>query len=192
MYDRVIKRLLDIIFSFLMIILMSPIILFISILLFLVYGRKNIFYIQDRPGKNLKIFSLYKFKSMIDNNNQLSDDMRTTYLGKILRRTSMDELPQLYNIIKGDMSLIGPRPLLVEYIPKYTETELKRHDVRPGLTGWAQVNGRNKLLFQERFKADLWYINNISFKTDIKIFFLTIFKVLKSENNYSQDPNKFI
>lgn len=151
-------------------------------------------FFQLRPGFNERIFKLVKLKTMndkVDSNGQLlPDEERTTALGKILRKFSIDELPQLWNVIKGDMSLIGPRPLLVEYLSHYTPEQKRRHEVMPGITGWAQIHGRNSLPFSERFILDVWYVDNISFKLDMLIFFKTILKIFKSENVLSQDPNK--
>jgi undecaprenyl phosphate N,N'-diacetylbacillosamine 1-phosphate transferase len=154
----------------------------------------KVLFFQLRPGLNDIIFELVKVKTMndkVDSNGQLlSDEERITTLGKILRKFSIDELPQLWNVIKGDMSLIGPRPLLVEYLSHYTPEQKRRHEVKPGITGWAQIHGRNTLPFSERFKLDVWYVDNISFKLDMLIFFKTIFKIFKSENVLIQDPNK--
>jgi len=154
----------------------------------------KVLFFQLRPGLNERIFKLVKVKTMnhkVDSNGQLlSDEERTTTFGNILRKFSIDELPQLWNVIKGDMSLIGPRPLLVEYLSHYTSEQKRRHEVKPGITGWAQIHGRNNLPFSERFKLDVWYVDNISFKLDMLIFFKTIFKIFKSENVLSQDPNK--
>jgi lipopolysaccharide/colanic/teichoic acid biosynthesis glycosyltransferase len=154
----------------------------------------KVLFFQLRPGLNGIIFDLVKVKTMndkVDSNGQLlSDEERITTLGKILRKFSIDELPQLWNVIKGDMSLIGPRPLLVEYLSHYTPEQKRRHEVKPGITGWAQIHGRNTLPFSERFKLDVWYVDNISFKLDMMIFFKTIFKIFKSENVLIQDPNK--
>lgn len=184
MYQKYIKRLLDIILSLIGIILFSPIFLIISILVFIFLGRPVIFK-QERPGKNEKIFTMYKFRTMTDKKDKkgklLPDEKRLTKFGKFLRKTSLDELPEFFNILKGDMSFIGPRPLLVEYLDYYTEEEKHRHDVRPGLTGLAQVNGRNLLNWDDRFKKDIEYINNITFINDIKIVFSTILVVLKRE-----------
>lgn len=184
MYKKFIKRILDFSLALLALIIISPIFLIVSILVFIFLGKPIIFK-QERPGKNEKIFTLYKFRTMTDkkdkNGNLLPDEKRLTSFGKFLRATSLDELPELINIIKGDMSFIGPRPLLVKYLPYYTKEEHHRHDVRPGLTGWAQVNGRNLLNWDDRFKKDIEYVNNISFKMDIKVIFKTIGIVLKRE-----------
>jgi undecaprenyl phosphate N,N'-diacetylbacillosamine 1-phosphate transferase len=161
----------------------------------MIFNRSTkVLFFQSRPGLNERIFKLVKIKTMnekVDSNGQLlSDEERTTTFGKILRKFSIDELPQLWNVIKGDMSLIGPRPLLVEYLSHYTPEQKRRHEVKPGITGWAQIHGRNNLPFSERFKLDVWYVDNISFKLDMLIFYKTIFKIFKSENVLSQDPNK--
>ena len=181
MYAKYIKRVLGFILSLLALIILSPIMLVIWILVRIKLGKPAIFK-QDRPGKDEKIFTLYKFRTMTngkdEKGNLLPDEKRLTKFGKVLRSTSLDELPELVNIIKGDMSIVGPRPLLEEYLPYYTKKEKHRHDVRPGLTGLAQVSGRNNIKWEERFMIDLNYIENISFKEDIKIIFLTIKKVL--------------
>ena len=185
MYRKYIKRMLDIILSIIALVLLMPVIIIIYILVRMKLGKPVIFK-QQRPGKNEKIFTLYKFRTMTDerdeNGNLLSDAERLTKFGKTLRSTSLDELPELINIIKGDMSIVGPRPLLIEYLPYYTEKERHRHDVRPGLTGLAQISGRNLVLWKERFELDLKYIEKISFKEDAKIIFETIKKVLKRED----------
>lgn len=183
MYAKYIKRILDFVLSLCALIVLSPLLL-ILIILGAIFMGGNPFFTQQRPGKNEKIFKLTKFRTMDNrkdkNGNLLPDDVRLNKYGRILRSTSLDELPELINILKGDMSIIGPRPLLVEYLPWYTETEKHRHDVRPGLTGWAQINGRNAIdSWEQRFKYDLDYINNISFIFDVKIVFMTVAKVLK-------------
>lgn len=188
-YNRFFKRLLDIICALLAIIVFWWLFLIIAILVRVKLGSPIVFK-QARPGKiNLKtgkekIFYLYKFRSMTDekdeDGNLLPDDKRLTKFGRILRSTSMDELPEVINILKGDMSIIGPRPLLVEYLPYYSEREHHRHDVRPGLSGWAQINGRNAIdSWEQRFKYDLEYVNNVSFSFDVKVIFMTVVKVLK-------------
>ena len=180
-YRRFIKRLLDLLISSIGLIIISPIFIIICILVRINLGTP-IFFKQERPGLNEKIFSLYKFRTMKDatgaDGRMLPDELRLTPFGRKLRATSLDELPELINIIKGDMSFIGPRPLLVRYLPFYTEEEHARHSVRPGLTGLAQVNGRNNLPWEERFRIDLNYISNVSFKEDLSIFVQTIQKVL--------------
>ena len=185
MYAKYIKRILDFVLSLIALIVLSPVMFVIYILVRIKLGSPVIFK-QERPGKNEKIFTLYKFRTMTDERdeecNLLPDEQRLTKFGKILRSTSLDELPELINILKGDMAIVGPRPLLVRYLPCYTEEEKHRHDVRPGLTGLAQVNGRNAISWEERFKIDLKYVNNISFKEDIKIILETIKKVTKKED----------
>lgn len=181
MYGKFFKRFLDFILSLCAVIVLSPILL-ILIVLGTIFMRGNPFFFQERPGKDEKIFKLIKFRTM-DNRkdkegNLLPDEIRLNKYGRFLRSTSLDELPELINILKGDMSIIGPRPLLIEYLPWYSETERHRHDVRPGLTGWAQVNGRNSVDWDTRFALDVEYVNNLSFVFDMKIFFLTIMKVL--------------
>lgn len=188
MYKNFIKRILDIILSLCGILILSPIYL---ILWLLVRGRlgKPALFTQERPGRNEKIFRLYKFRSMTDerdeNGQLLPDEVRLTRFGKLLRSTSLDELPELFNILKGDMSLIGPRPLLVRYLPYYTERERHRHDVRPGLTGLAQVNGRNALGWEDRFAYDLEYVENCGFLMDLKVLGMTVGKVLKRSGTLS-------
>lgn len=185
MYQKYIKRLLDIIISLIALILLSPVMLIVAILVRIKLGSPVIFK-QERPGKDEKIFKLYKFRSMSDkkdeNGNLLPDSQRLTKFGKILRATSLDELPELVNILKGEMSLIGPRPLAVCYLPYYNENEKKRHTVRPGLTGLAQINGRNALNWEERFNYDIQYVENITFLNDMKILFKTALKVIKRED----------
>ena len=184
MYKKYIKRILDIILSLIAIIVTLPIFLIVGILILIFIGQPAIFR-QKRPGKNEKIFTMYKFRTMTnkkdEDGNLLPDELRLIKLGKFLRKTSLDEIPEFINILKGDMSLVGPRPLLVEYLPYYTEEEHHRHDVRPGLTGLAQVSGRNLLNWDDRFKKDIEYVNNITFKNDLKIAFKTILIVLKKE-----------
>lgn len=184
MYRRCFKRIIDIIISFFLIILLLPIMIIITILIRIKLGRPIIFK-QERPGKDERIFTIYKFRTMTNehskNGELLSDNIRFTNFGRFLRNTSLDELPELWNIFTGDMSLVGPRPLLIQYLPIYTEQQKRRHLVRPGLTGWAQVNGRNAISWEEKFKYDIEYIDILSFWIDIKIFWMSIFKVLKHE-----------
>lgn len=184
MYKKYIKRILDIILSLIAIIITLPIFLIVGILILIFIGQPAIFR-QKRPGKNEKIFTMYKFRTMTnkkdEDGNLLPDELRLTKLGKFLRKTSLDEIPEFINILKGDMSLVGPRPLLVEYLPYYTEEEHHRHDVRPGLTGLAQVNGRNNLDWDKRLKKDIEYVNNITFINDVKIIIDTIKTVFKRE-----------
>ncbi|MAU16735.1 MAG: lipid carrier--UDP-N-acetylgalactosaminyltransferase [Muricauda sp.] len=181
MYANFFKRLIDILVSLLLICLASPIILFLTIFLFFSNKGKP-FFTQTRPGKNEKLFKLIKFKSMNDkkdaNGQLLPNHERITPVGRFIRKTSLDELPQLFNVLKGEMSLIGPRPLLPKYLPLYNDEQRKRHLTRPGITGWAQVNGRNAITWNKKFELDVWYVNNISFLTDVKIILLTIKKVL--------------
>lgn len=193
-YIKYIKRTFDVCISLLILILSAPILLSAFVILMISNRSTKVLFFQLRPGLNERIFKLVKVKTMndkVDSNGKiLSDEERITTLGKTLRRFSIDELPQLWNVIKGDMSLIGPRPLLVEYLSHYTSEQKRRHEVKPGITGWAQIHGRNNLPFSERFKLDVWYVDNTSFKLDMLIFFKTIFKIFKSENVLSQDPNK--
>ena len=182
MYKRFVKRLLDIIISLCALIILSPLLLILWILVRIKRGKPALF-AQERPGKDGKIFKLHKFRSMTDerdeNGELLPDEVRLTRFGRICRATSLDELPELFSILKGDMSLIGPRPLLVKYLPWYSEEESHRHDVRPGLTGLAQVNGRNAIGWEERFAYDLEYVNHLTFGMDLKIIFMTVKMVLK-------------
>lgn len=184
MYSKYIKRVFDFILSLMALIVLSPILLVTYILVRIKLGNPAIFK-QKRPGKDEKIFTLYKFRTMTDEKdeegNLLPDEKRLTKFGKFLRSTSLDELPELINILKGDMSIVGPRPLLIEYLPLYNEEQKHRHDVRPGLTGLAQVNGRNSIAWEEKFKEDIKYINNITFINDIKIVLKTVEKVFKKE-----------
>jgi undecaprenyl phosphate N,N'-diacetylbacillosamine 1-phosphate transferase len=187
MYNHFFKRLIDIIVSLFGFILLSPMFLLVMIGLFFANNGKP-FFLQIRPGKDEKLFRIIKFKTMNDkkdnNGNLLSDSERLTSIGSFVRKTSLDEIPQLLNVLKGDMSLIGPRPLLVEYLALYNEEQKKRHNLRPGITGWAQVNGRNAISWQQKFEYDVWYIKNCNFAIDLKILFLTFKKVLKSEGIY--------
>lgn len=190
MYKKYIKRLLDIILSGMALIVLFPVLLIVAILVRTKLGSPVIFH-QERPGKDEKIFTLCKFRTMTDgrdeNGNLLPDEVRLTKFGKLLRSTSLDELPELWNIFKGDMSIVGPRPLLVRYLPFYTEEERKRHSVRPGLTGYAQVNGRNALNWEDRFAYDLEYVEKCSLALDIKIIFETVGKVFKRSGTLSGD-----
>lgn len=178
------KRIIDIILSAIGLILLSPILVIVSILIRLKLGSP-IFFTQDRVGKENKVFKIIKFRTMKDvrdvNGNLIPEYKRRTSFGNKLRELSIDEIPELINILKGDMSLVGPRPLLVDYLQYYNDEQIKRHNVLPGLTGWAQVNGRNSITWKEKFKLDLWYVNNYSLKFDIKIVFMTIYKVLKRD-----------
>jgi len=184
MYRVFFKRLFDFFISFVGFICLLPIFLTICVLLFLANSGKPFFF-QIRPGKNGKLFKIIKFKTMNDkkgkDGNLLPDFKRLTKIGKFVRKTSLDEIPQLLNVIKGDMSLIGPRPLLPEYLSLYNKNQNKRHEVRPGITGWAQINGRNAISWSQKFEFDVWYVKNLSFLLDLKILFLTIKKVFISE-----------
>lgn len=190
MYRKFIKRLLDIFISLAGIIVLSPVLLILWILVRIKLGSPALF-TQQRPGKDEKIFKLYKFRSMTDERdeegNLLPDEVRLTSFGKKLRSTSLDELPELFNILKGDMSVIGPRPLLIKYLPLYNKTQKHRHDVRPGLTGLAQISGRNAITWEKKFEYDVEYVNNLSFALDAEIFFGTILSVLKREGISSEN-----
>ena len=183
-YARYIKRILDILLSGCALVVLSPVLLIVAILVRTKLGSPVIF-CQERPGKDEKIFKMYKFRSMSDardeNGELLPDEVRLTKFGRALRSTSLDELPELWNIFKGDMSIVGPRPLAVVYLPYYTEEERHRHDIRPGLTGLAQVHGRNAISWEAKFAYDLEYLRTLSFRTDVKIIFLTVKKVLVRE-----------
>ena len=184
MYERFIKRVLDFILSLIALTVLLPLMLVLMVL-GTIKMKGNPFFTQLRPGKDGKIFKLIKFRSMTcekdKDGNLLPDEVRLTRYGEILRSTSLDELPELLNILKGDMSIVGPRPLLVQYLPLYNEERRHRHDVRPGLTGWAQVNGRNSITWEDKFRYDVWYVRNISFILDVKILFLTVKKVFCRE-----------
>lgn len=184
MYANFFKPMLDFILAFLILIILSPVLLVVCIGLCIVNKGKP-FFLQPRPGKNERIFQIIKFKTMNDqkdeNGNLLSDAERLTAIGSFVRKTSLDEIPQLMNVLKGDMSLIGPRPLLVQYLPLYDEVQKRRHKVRPGITGWAQVNGRNTISWQQKFEYDVWYVDHLSFGLDLKILKWTLKKVLVRE-----------
>ena len=183
-YVHFFKRLIDLLVALIIFTVLSPVFIIVVMLLAIANSGKPFFF-QKRPGKNEKTFKVIKFKTMNDRKDKygelLPDAQRLTGIGSFIRKTSLDELPQLLNVIKGDMSLIGPRPLLMEYLPLYNETQKKRHDVLPGITGWAQVNGRNAISWEQKFEYDVWYVNNISFALDFRIFFLTIRNIVKSE-----------
>lgn len=185
MYAKYFKRLVDFLLSLIALVVLSPVFLMLTIVGTIAMGG-NPFFVQPRPGKGEKVFDLIKFRTMSNKKdkegNLLPDDQRKNTYGSLLRKTSLDELPELINILKGDMSIIGPRPLLVRYLPFYTEEEKHRHDVRPGLTGWAQVNGRNFITWEETFLLDLFYVENLKFSLDVKILFLTVKKVLFRED----------
>jgi len=184
LYPKLIKPLFDRIFSFLILILTSPILLIIILLLYFI-NKGSVWFTQLRPGKDGEIFKVIKFKTMSDEcdaaGNLLPDDVRLTPVGKFIRKTSLDEIPQLFNVLLGHMSFVGPRPLLIEYLSLYNVEQLRRHHVRPGITGWAQINGRNTVLWPQRFAYDVWYVDNMSFWLDMKILFITVLKVFKAE-----------
>ena len=188
-YERYIKRLMDLILSGTALIVLLPVLVVTAILVRTRLGSPVIF-CQERPGRDGKIFKLYKFRSMTDQRDAdgqlLPDAVRLTKFGRLLRSTSLDELPELWNIFRGDMSIVGPRPLLVKYLPLYNEEQRRRHDVRPGLTGWAQVNGRNAISWEEKFRLDVWYVDHLSFALDVKTVFLTVKKVFCREGISSE------
>lgn len=186
MYKHFFKRVLDFTLSLVTLICISPILLVVTIWLHFANKGAGAFFTQERPGKDAKIFKVIKFKSMTDERDAegvlLPNDQRITPIGKLIRKFSIDELPQLINVLKGDMSLVGPRPLLVRYLEIYSPEQARRHEVRPGLTGWAQVNGRNNITWTEKFKLDVWYVDHCSLWVDIKVVFLTVKNVLKGSN----------
>jgi sugar transferase EpsL len=179
-----VKRCLDFLSSLIVLVSLGPVLVFVALMIFLVLGSPILFF-QTRPGLNAKPFEIIKFRTMVKitdlNEKSLLDEKRLTALGRFLRSTSIDEIPELWNVIKGDMSLVGPRPLLMEYLPLYSEEQGRRHEVRPGITGWAQINGRNAISWEEKFRLDVWYVDNKSFWLDLKILFQTIKKVFVRE-----------
>jgi lipopolysaccharide/colanic/teichoic acid biosynthesis glycosyltransferase len=191
MYQRFVKPLCDKVLALVLLLCLSPIIL-ATMLLLLVANRGSVFFTQERPGLHARLFKVIKFKTMNDRRNAqgelLPDKDRLTTIGRLVRSTSIDELPQIINVLKGDMSFIGPRPLLVKYLPLYSEEQRRRHNVRPGISGWAQVNGRNAISWTKKFELDVWYVDHISFALDLKIFFLTIKKIL-IRDGISQEGN---
>lgn len=184
MYRNFFKPLADVLLALIILVLAAPVFLIITLLLKFKM-KDGAFFTQTRPGKNGKLFKVIKFKTMLDTRDQhgelLPDDQRLTHLGSFIRKTSLDELPQLLNVLKGDMSFVGPRPLLPEYLPLYSKRHARRHNVKPGITGWAQVNGRNALSWKDKFEHDICYVENQSFWLDLKIIWKTVFKVFKSE-----------
>lgn len=184
------KRLLDITLSFGLLLLFFPFLLLVSITLIVLYGGSP-FFLQSRPGKNGKLFKIIKFKTLTDlsknTQNETSSFQRLTTIGYFLRKFSIDEIPQLINVLNGDMSLVGPRPLLKEYLPLYNDAQKKRHDISPGITGWAQINGRNEINWNKKFELDLWYVKNYSFFLDLKILIKTIFKVIKDTSRSQKE-----
>lgn len=191
-YEKYVKRLIDIVCSLVVLALFWWFYIILAVLVRFKLGSPILFK-QQRPGKNEKIFNMYKFRTMTDARDEkgdlLPDEVRLTKFGKVLRATSLDELPEIFNILKGDMSLIGPRPLLVQYLPRYNEEQHHRHDVRPGLSGWAQVNGRNTLSWEDKFKHDVWYVNHISFALDVRIIFMTVMKAVVKQEGISSDTS---
>lgn len=182
-YKHFVKRFLDFSISLMALIMLLPLLLIMIVWLYFANKGAGVFFLQERPGKGERIFRIVKFKTMTDERDEhgelLPDERRLTKIGKFVRSTSIDELPQLINVLKGEMSLIGPRPLLVQYLPLYSKEQARRHEVRPGITGWAQVHGRNAISWAEKFKLDVWYVDHISLKTDLKVIWITIMKVLK-------------
>ena len=185
MYKHGLKRVIDFIFVFIVLTIIWPILLLITFWLYFANKGAGAFFIQERPGKNGRIFKVIKFKTMTDerviDGKLLPDNLRLTRIGKFIRSASVDELPQLVNVLKGDMSLVGPRPLRIHYLPLYSEEQMRRHEVRPGITGWAQINGRNNISWTKKFELDIWYVDHISFLLDVKIVFLTVKKVFVRE-----------
>lgn len=183
MYKNFFKRFFDFWISLIALICISPILLVVTVVLHFANKGAGAFFTQERPGKNAKIFKVIKFKTMSDerdeNGELLPDEQRLTKAGKFVRSTSVDELPQLFNVLKGDMALIGPRPLLVKYLPRYNQEQMRRHEVRPGISGWAQCHGRNNISWEEKFKLDVWYVDHCTLWTDIQVICITIMKVLK-------------
>jgi lipopolysaccharide/colanic/teichoic acid biosynthesis glycosyltransferase len=195
MYSKFFKRIVDFTLALCAIIVLSPVLIIMTLLLYIFNSGAGVIFSQDRVGYKCKIFKVYKFKTMNEkrdaNGKLLPDLQRVTPFGKFVRKTSLDELPQLFNVLKGDMSLIGPRPLLVQYLPLYSKEQLRRHDVRPGISGLAQVNGRNNTTWKQRFENDVWYVDHISFLLDIKIIWKTVVNVLGSKNIESASCGQF-
>lgn len=196
MYRKYFKRPLDFLGALFLLIILSPLLLVVTVWLHFANKGAGAFFLQDRPGKDAKIFKVIKFKSMTDergpDGNLLPDAQRLTKVGRFVRSTSIDELPQLINVLKGDMSFIGPRPLLIRYLPYYTKREKLRHSVRPGITGWAQINGRNNITWDHKLECDAFYVEHISFFFDIKILFLTIYKVFKREGAIADKAEHYL
>jgi undecaprenyl phosphate N,N'-diacetylbacillosamine 1-phosphate transferase len=184
LYRTLIKPFLDSLTALIILVIASPVLVLVIVLLAIV-NKGSVWFMQERPGKDGKLFHVIKFKTMNDQRNEkgelLSDEQRLTWIGALIRKTSLDELPQLINVLKGDMSMVGPRPLLTEYLPLYSEEQRRRHEVKPGITGWAQVNGRNTVEWKRRFEYDVYYVDHQSFGFDLKILFLTVLKVFKAE-----------
>lgn len=197
MYKSFFKRVIDFLVSLLALIVLSPVLLFVTVFLYFANKGAGVFFTQERPGLNGRIFKVIKFKTMTDERDEkgrlLSDDVRLTPVGRFVRSASIDELPQLINVLKGDMSLIGPRPLLVQYLPLYNKEQARRHEVRPGITGWAQVNGRNAISWEKKFELDVWYVDHCSFWVDCQIIWMTAKNVISrkdinSETSATMEP----
>ena len=195
MYKKFFKSILDYFLVMIVLVIISPFFLFLIIILKIFNGDSGVFFFQQRVGKNDKLFKIIKFKTMRDERDSdgilLPDNQRITSIGKLIRSFSIDEIPQLFNILKGDMSFVGPRPLLEKYLPLYSEQQSKRHLIKPGITGWAQVNGRNNISWTKKFELDTWYVNHTSLFLDIKIIFLTIVKVINRSDINSNNPQNF-
>ena len=191
MYRHCFKRLFDFVIVLCVLLMIWPVLAVIAVWLHFANKGAGVFFTQERPGKDGKLFKVIKFKSMTDERDEsgqlLPNEKRVTPVGKFIRGTSMDELPQLFNVLRGDMSLIGPRPLLPEYLPLYSKEQARRHKVRPGITGWAQVHGRNAISWKEKFELDVWYVDHVSFKLDLRIIFLTLQKVVKRSGINSEE-----
>ena len=194
MYKHSVKRILDFVISLLALICIGWLLILLGILLYFFNDRSGVFFLQDRPGKDGRIFKVIKFKTMNEKRGPdgklLPDLQRITKFGSFIRKTSLDELPQLINVLKGDMALIGPRPLLVQYLPLYSSEQMRRHEVRPGISGWAQVNGRNNLSWTDKFKLDVWYVDHLTFALDVRIVLMTIGKVFKRADINNQEARK--
>lgn len=190
MYKHFFKRFIDLWFALLALIILSPLLLVITVCLYCANKGRGAFFTQERPGLHGLVFKILKFKTMTDEQDKdgrlLPDEQRLTHIGRFVRSTSIDELPQLINVVKGDMSLIGPRPLLKQYIPLYSPEQARRHDVRPGISGWAQCHGRNSISWTEKFKLDVWYVDHLSFFVDLKIIFITVIKVFKRDGIHKE------
>ncbi|MEA5005217.1 MAG: sugar transferase [Rikenellaceae bacterium] len=199
MYEDILKYIFDFILSMIALLIISPLLFLVWALLLIVNKNAGAVFLQTRPGKNGKLFKVVKFKTMNEKRdnygNLLPDNERITPIGKVIRSLSLDEIPQLINVLKGDMSLVGPRPLLVEYLPLYSKEQARRHEVKPGITGWAQVNGRNAITWEQKFEYDVWYVDHLSFWLDMKILFLTIRRVffrdgINASKNLTMEPFK--
>lgn len=195
MYSVFFKRFLDLVVSVIALIIWLTPLAFITLLLWFFNKGAGAFFTQTRTGKDAKLFKIIKFKTMTDERDEqgklLPDELRMTPIGRFVRSTSLDELPQLFNVLKGDMSLVGPRPLIERYIPLYSKEQFRRHEVKPGITGWAQVNGRNNISWAKKFELDVWYVDNLNFLLDMKILWLTVLKVIKRKDITTDDPNQF-